>query len=298
MNALTNHFLNTYGCVYLSWATKISSNPFINFGDELSYFITRHLISAHIPIKHAHFDSKYEKICSIGTILHNFTKGKTYVWGTGFDKCSTKARADLAPLDIFATRGEHTANHLHTLGYPIVKVFGDPGLLINKYIVKPKTPKYKLGIIPHYSNANIVNNRIIDHTFPCFKSNDEAVSIISPKTLSDTMSVLDKILSCEFILSQSIHGCIVADAMGIPNLFYQHDENRKTICANDSYNVEHRYADYITAFPSNKFIYRADRTKPLNFSEVINDISNYYIPIKNLENIQQNLLENHPLLKN
>ena len=65
-----------------------------------------------------------------------------------------------------------------------------------------------MGIIPHYRDQNQAAVRELANHF------DKTVVI---DVLADPMETLNQIAECELIISSSLHGLIVADAMGIPN---------------------------------------------------------------------------------
>lgn len=106
MNNL-NNFINDYGVINLSWATRSRKFPFINFGDELSLFIHEKLFP-NIKFSHCFFDSNKTRISSIGTILHEFYNGKVLVWGTGMDGSLIHPNFDPKYLKVYAVRGKNT----------------------------------------------------------------------------------------------------------------------------------------------------------------------------------------------
>jgi pyruvyltransferase len=88
-------------------------------------------------------------------------------------------------------------------------VIGDPGLIISDILPYAKSNQYKLGIIPHESE-------ILDNRLNLIKLNQENILIISPRR-KNPKDVLKDIVSCEYIVSSSLHGLIVADSYNIPN---------------------------------------------------------------------------------
>lgn len=290
--------MSKYGHVNLAWATRTSEYPFINFGDELSYYINRKIIESSIPIKHSNFNCWDDRICSIGTILNEFHNGRVYVWGSGFDIHNIHPRFMNTRLHIYATRGTYSAQYLQSLGksYPIA--LGDPGILLNRYMVKNIEPQYELGIIPHCSNCIIEQNKIVGYATSCYREYDDSVKLISPKTIDNVENVLDVIVNCKRILSESIHGCIVADSLGIPNLFLQGMPVTKSLVRDTKYpQIEHRYQDYISIFPEKKFVFHHNKNDEFDIDMTIKQIDQHYVPV-NLYEIGNRLLEAHPLLIN
>lgn len=155
----------------------------------------------------------------VGSIINVFPKNyKIIIWGSGV------ANPDLPlkfiPNDVRAVRGPLTLEYLKKHGVDCNPVFGDPVLLLKRiynptYIVK----KYKYGIICHYEDITpeldkgIVNNETI-----------LKINII--QDLTNPYLIIDQILSCEKIISSSLHGLILADLYEVPNawLFFKNFE--------------------------------------------------------------------------
>ncbi len=115
-------------------------------------------------------------------------------------------------------RGPLTKNVLESTGINVGNVtYGDPALLLptiynNKSIKK----QYKLGIIPHQIEYNDMVNFINEH-----KSNF-ANTIVLNATTPTAISMenfIDQILSCEKIISSSLHGIITSHAYRVPAIW-------------------------------------------------------------------------------
>ena len=92
-----------------------------------------------------------------------------------------------------------------------------------------------MGIIPHYHTE--INDLILDleETFNA--------KIIDMSKYNQWTDVIDEILSCDFIISESLHGLIVAEAYCVPNKwveFMEHDE-KLTFKFYDFYESIHKY---------------------------------------------------------
>lgn len=147
-------------------------------------------------------------LVAIGSILSRlkesfFTK-TVQVWGTGFIEAVEKHKTRHV---IHAVRGKKTAELLANVE---VKAFGDPGLLCDQLLPGHKNiPKaFNLGLVPHYKD---IENPAIQ----AFVRENPDTTIID--VFSDTLPFLEKLASCRFILSSSLHGLIAADALEIPN---------------------------------------------------------------------------------
>lgn len=146
----------------------------------------------------------------VGSIINVFPKNKKIIiWGSGV------ANPDLPlkfiPKDVRAVRGPLTLDYLKKNGVNCNPVFGDPVLLL-KRIYNPTNAikKYKYGIICHYEDITPELEKGI--------VNDETILKINIiQDLTNPYLIIDQILSCEKIVSSSLHGLILADLYEVPN---------------------------------------------------------------------------------
>jgi pyruvyltransferase len=71
--------------------------------------------------------------------------------------------------------------------------------------------KYEIGIIPHY----------VDQKHPWVTSKTAVPGVKFINILGDIDTVVNEILSCDMIISSSLHGVIAADAYGIPSVWVE-----------------------------------------------------------------------------
>jgi len=175
-----------------------------NFGDyPLNNYL--HEKIAKTSGTYINIDSQYEEyhLSMCGSILQ-YSNEKSVVWGSGF--ISHQSILKEVPRRIYAVRGVLTRNKLVHLGVECPDIIGDPALLLPRYYTPKREIKYKLGIIPHYTellistieNVKNANIKIIDITKP-------------------VEQFIDEINQCEYVVSSSLHGLIVCDAYQIPN---------------------------------------------------------------------------------
>jgi hypothetical protein len=98
--------------------------------------------------------------------------------------------------------------------------------------------KYTLGFIPHYVDYHNVFNMY---------KNDKNVHVINLLN-SNIEDVINQILSCNYIISSSLHGLIVADAYNIPNMWIKYDNKIKGDDTKfhdyfESVNIKKKYID-------------------------------------------------------
>ncbi len=185
-----------------------------NLGDILSPIIADHFgvkKVVRISKRNCH---KFEHYFMIGSILQRCTKN-SIIWGSGFIAQDSVCKEP--PKKVIAVRGPLTRKKLLEKNIECPEIYGDPALLLPEvYPAKDNTAKYKLGIIPHYldkSNTWLKNN---------FSNNPE-IKIIDIQN-KDPLKVVDEMLSCEKIISSSLHGIIIADAYKIPSVWIQFDK--------------------------------------------------------------------------
>lgn len=183
-----------------------------NWGDDINYFFLKRLFRREIvsydysSLSHRLKRDNYLMIGSTLTLLCN---SESIVWGAGVIDATAELPA--RPKKVLAVRGPLTRKYLLERGIQCPEVYGDPALLI-PYVYSPKIEKkYKLGIIPHYSDYD---SPALDK----FRDNNE-IKFIKMEGYEKWTDVIDNILSCERIVSSSLHGLIIAEAFGIPNLW-------------------------------------------------------------------------------
>lgn len=166
-----------------------------NFGDLLSPVIVRALSGR--PVRHAR---RGPKLLAVGSVLGMARPGDR-VWGTGFIR--PDERCDPA-IRVSAVRGPLTRQRLLELGADCPETYGDPGLLLPRLRDVPRPTREGIGIIPHYVDKAAVGEL----------ARDPGLRIID--IMAGVDRVLDQIARCEILLSSSLHGCVIGDALGIP----------------------------------------------------------------------------------
>ena len=172
-----------------------------NAGDTLTPIIVEFFTGQKVEFVERNAQGK---LLAVGSIMKAL-RPNDVVWGAGIMR-KTDTFPSVLKAKFLAVRGRRSADILRQAGAEVPEVYGDPALLL-PLIYKPKTQlKYKMGIIPHY----------IEHNDPVFKrlktsENELMIDITQP-----WQKVIDDILSCEFIVSSSLHGLIIAEAYNVP----------------------------------------------------------------------------------
>ena len=137
-------------------------------------------------------------MCSGGSIIELLPNGyRGTILGAGM--MHNRLREDLRGADIRAIRGPLTAKNIG-----IDAPHGDLGSLFR--LEQPNVAKqYAVGIIPHYIDKGMVS---LSHYYIDIAAGVDHVVAEAAK--------------CERIISSSLHGIILADALGITNQWKDH----------------------------------------------------------------------------
>jgi len=143
-----------------------------------------------------------KQLVGCGSIL-NHAMAKNIVWGAGLASFSDGVCED---ADIRSVRGPLSRAVAMACGAVVPEIYGDPGLLVSGYVDRNDMTEGRIGIVPHYMDFQRAQ---------WWYGDDDRLTIISP--LNGVYDFLEQLTECEFVFSSSLHGCILADAYGIPN---------------------------------------------------------------------------------
>lgn len=183
----------------LYWFNKV-----FNFGDQLNPYLIPKLFN--VNVRWIDSSVRKSKTFAIGSILAR-ADHSTQVWGSGYISATSKV---IGRPNILAVRGPMTRRLLISQGISCPPIYGDPALLLPSVYSPKVTKKFKVGIIPHYVDYN--------SAFIESARSERGVKIINIQN-KNIEQVISEIASCEILLSSSLHGLIVADAYGIPNIW-------------------------------------------------------------------------------
>lgn len=200
-----------------------------NFGDDINI----PLLEALTGKKVIHISQsklwRIPRLLCIGSIIENFISEKSIIWGSGCIYGNKTIKT--APKKVYAVRGKLSRQVLLKQGIPCPEVYGDPALLL-PYIYTPHTEKkYKYGVISH----------VIDYDLPHvkdFREKHPEILFIKFRNYNSWQDVIEQINSCEKIISSSLHGLIISDAYGIPNV--------RVIFSNQIIGGDFKFKDYFS----------------------------------------------------
>lgn len=214
-----------------------------NWGDDINFWFFREIMQDKLLSYDWALLTKWLRkpyISGIGSILTLFDMKNSIVWGSGI--ISTSANLISRPKKILAVRGPLTRKRLLEQGIECPEVYGDPALLLPRYYTPNVVKRYRLGVIPHYSDYD---NKIFKHL-----NNDTDVLMIDIAHYNHWLDLIDQICSCEVIVSSSLHGLIISEAYSIPNVWMKvggsvlvddfkfHDFFLSLGCDRDAYLIE------------------------------------------------------------
>ncbi|WP_249218843.1 polysaccharide pyruvyl transferase family protein [Falsirhodobacter algicola] len=168
-----------------------------NLGDIVNPYIVEKMTG--VPPK---FAPRGEGMCAIGSVI-KFAKAGTPVWGSG----SPHADDTLAPDAVYhSVRGPMTRDLVLRNGGTCPEVYGDAAWFL-PILYRPEVPKtHKTGLILHFTHEDAPLDI------------DPSIRRIDIRRLGydQIEAFLTEMLSCERIVSSSLHGVIIAQAYGIP----------------------------------------------------------------------------------
>lgn len=172
-----------------------------NFGDWIGPYLYKAITGKNPLYCEPTMKPSCEYYMAAGSILRKIThNNNAIVWGSGIisrEDCFAK------PLQIRAVRGPYSMERCLKLGYDCPEVFGDPALLLPEHYTSKVDTVYKLGIIPHFVDYDLVNAK--------YRSQPETLIIDVTQPVE---KVIDDICSCSATITSSLHGLIISHVYG------------------------------------------------------------------------------------
>jgi len=176
-----------------------------NIGDLLSpYIVSR--VSGRLVYRMR--SGGITNLCAIGSVI-GAAGPKTHIWGSGsLEGKPLNDRID--PARIHALRGHKTlALARQKFDLPDDLPLGDPAVLTPRYFRPQSEKTHRYGIIPHLFDRDLVEGLLQ-------QANGQA-RLLDVRQEPETF--ITEMMSCEIVLSSSLHGLILADAYQIPNVW-------------------------------------------------------------------------------
>lgn len=245
-----------------------------NFGDYLSPILVELLSGQSVSYAPVH----KAELMAIGSILAReqkarklFFGSKLNIWGAG----TVAPDLSFSPMHHYhAVRGRKSLEQIAGLNKELA--LGDPGLLCEFWWEGRARPNktHKIGIIPHYTDKN--------HPMIAEAAKNKDVLLID--VFWPVEEVVTSILKCDFILSSSLHGLIVADSFGIPN---------RRVRLLEGIVTDYKFVDYYSAFNlSEPELLMPESLADIDSIDFDRLIEEYERP--GLNELQDNLLKSFP----
>jgi hypothetical protein len=186
-----------------------------NFGDDLNDWIWPKLLPNYFDEDSSHL------VLGIGSILNDKLplSDKYTVLGSGWGYGSApKINND---WNILCVRGKLTCR---ALGIAEEKAVIDPAYLLKDLFTEKIEKKYKVSLIPHAISLDVGQWEEV--------CNILGIHLIDIRT-NDTEHFVNEIKSSEKVLTEAMHGAIVADCFGVPWLGYTAYEHINSTKWND-----------------------------------------------------------------
>lgn len=169
-----------------------------NFGDELNTVLWPALLPGFFN------DDPAERFLGIGSVLdrRHDGGGLKLVAGSGYGGYQQLPLLD-RQWDIRWVRGPRTARLLRL---PESLGLGDPASLLPQTGLVPIRRQTRIGFMPHFESA-------IGGAWDT-ASVASGIHLIDPR--GDPLAIAAAIAGCHVLLSEALHGAIVADALGVP----------------------------------------------------------------------------------
>lgn len=204
-------------CINATVYTKFGRIQHFNLGDDLNYYLLKKIQRKKISLYSQSLLKSFNS-CNfivVGSTLSFLTNAKSVVWGAGV--IDDNVPLPCKPARVCAVRGPLTRQYLLKRGVSCPPVYGDPALLM-RYVYYPQIEKkYKLGVIPHYTDFN---SKKFDEL-----KRDPDVLFIRMNSYKSVEDVINQILSCEHVISSSLHGLILSESYSVPNIWIKVSDN-------------------------------------------------------------------------
>lgn len=196
----------------LEW--PVTGEVALNWGDKLNPLVARMLSGRNPAPRQLVLNPKFEPVnYMIGSVLGFIREPSSVIYGTGFIKYDQEPLVNT--MKICSVRGPLSEDKLFQYGIKPSGIYGDMALVLPEYF-RPdvKREKGRIGIISHFREKNdLYWNRFKDGSY------------INIDISGEVCDVVKKVISCDYVISSSLHGLIVADAYKVPSVWVRPSSN-------------------------------------------------------------------------
>ena len=187
-----------------------------NWGDDTNLFFFESIIDKKfifIPFERTLL--KVNRYSLIGSIIGYGNLKNVIICGSGIK--NPKIRLIGKPQKVYSVRGPKTREILLANHIDCPPNYGDPALLLPIFYHPSVSKKYRYGFVPNEATNE-------DDVIMCVKNMgivEGDYLIIHMVEYHDWTDIVDDILSCDYIVSESLHGLIVAETYKIPSCWVE-----------------------------------------------------------------------------
>lgn len=201
------------------WQSKKDPRP--NIGDFVAYDLVNRILANKgklITDKTSHSN----KLVSVGSVLH-FANTGDCIWGTGLNKKMDDKVNKFSSLDVRAVRGPLTREYLQKRDIEVPQIYGDPALLLPYFYPKALMEK---SVKQDYIVINHMNDDMK-------KYQGHEARLVTPMQYPG--SFIEQIINSKLVISSSLHGVIIAEAYGVPAIFFDSNSGESMFKYEDYY---------------------------------------------------------------
>ena len=144
-------------------------------------------------------------IRAVGSVLGSASP-RSFIWGSGSIDGKPPRKA-VDPTRIFALRGEGTlALCRERFGLQKAVPLGYPAILMPLLYDPAVESRHRVGLVPHFLDFDFVSG---------IANGLDGVTVLDVR--QEVELFVDNLKQCQFVMSSSLHGLILADSYGVPN---------------------------------------------------------------------------------
>ena len=190
-----------------------------NWGDDINVYMFEYISNITVlavPIGNT-FLKNIDHFLMIGSIISFYNLDNATIFGTGIIDEHQCLKGN--PKCVISVRGPKTRQKLLVSGIDCPQQYGDPVLLLPLFYKPEHKKSKKICIIPNMGTS-------YEEVEKSIKWLDEEYIILDMTRYNKWTDIIDVIVSSEYVISESLHGLIVAETYGIPNVWVEFKEHQ------------------------------------------------------------------------
>lgn len=230
-----------------------------NWGDDLNKYLWEYVTGRKF------FSIPYSKIILktfdcyslIGSIISFYNLDNKIIYGSGlispYDEINGK------PQKIYSLRGPLTRECMVRAGIECPEKYGDPAILLPLFY-RPILKKERRGSVILNMGTDKTNNTCFYEL--CRHMDLNVIDLVNYNNWTD---IIDEIANSKFVISESLHGLIVAETYGVPNVWVEFKNHPNY--------WDFKFNDYFASIGKNEKIIRLQ--DGIHYDIIINKISSW-----------------------